>query len=426
MNPTKLIEQMNHPDREVRLQALRTWKALEKVGKVPKPALRENDANNHIHTIYSFSPYSPVKAAFCAYQAGLGTMGIMDHDSLSGAREFLNACDILGTAATVGFEFRCHFRLPGLGSRRINNPDQNDHSYVAVHGIPHQNIDSLNAFLAPYRERRNDRNRRMVNKINDRFAPFGIRLDFEADVLPLSMAREGGSVTERHLMYALSIKIADRFGRGQGTVDFLDRELKIALSDKVRGYLRDGGNPHYLYDLLGVLKSDTSFFYLDAEEESCEISALVAEAKKAGAIVAYPYLGDVGGSVTGDKRPQKFEDDILDELIAEVAAKGIRAVAYMPTRNTRVQLDRLRGLCREKAFFEISGEDINSPRQKFECEALKDPAYANLIQSTWALIGHEKAATLDPEDGMFTPRTEKAFPDLEERVRHFAEIGRSC
>ena len=66
------------------------------------------------------------------------------------------------------------------------------------------------------------------------------------------------------------------------------------------------------------------------------------------------------------------------------------------------------------------------PDCRAECEALKDPAYANLIQSTWALIGHEKAATLDPEDGMFTPKTEKAFPDLEERIRHFAEIGRSC
>lgn len=426
MNPSKLIEEMNHPNREVRLQALRSYKALEKAGKVPKPELRENDANNHIHTIYSFSPYSPTKAAFCAYQAGLGTMGIMDHDSLSGAVEFLNACDILGTAGTVGFEFRCHFHLPELGSRRINNPDQNDHSYIAVHGVPHQNIEKLNAFLAPYRAHRNARNRRMVEKINVRFKKFGIALDFDRDVLPISMASEGGSVTERHLMYALSIKITDRFGKGQGTVDFLDQELKMPLSEKIRGYLQDAENPHYLYDLLGVLKSDTSFFYLEAEEESCDISALVDAAGKAGAIVAYPYLGDVGGSVTGDKRPQKFEDEILEEVIAEVAAQGIRAVAYMPTRNTRAQLDRLRRICREKTFFEISGEDINSPRQKFECEALKDPAYANLIQSTWALIGHEKAATLDPEDGMFTEKTQKAFPDLQERIRHFAEIGRSC
>ena len=33
-----------------------------------KPVRRENDANNHIHTIYSFSPYSPTKAAYMAYK----------------------------------------------------------------------------------------------------------------------------------------------------------------------------------------------------------------------------------------------------------------------------------------------------------------------------------------------------------------------
>ena len=37
--------------------------------------------NNHIHTTYSFSPYSPTAAVWCAMEAGLATAGIMDHDS---------------------------------------------------------------------------------------------------------------------------------------------------------------------------------------------------------------------------------------------------------------------------------------------------------------------------------------------------------
>jgi len=41
-------------------------------------------------------------------------------------------------------------------------------------------------------------------------------------------------------------------------------------------------------------------------------------------------------------------------------------------------------------LMEISGEDINSPRQSFICKALDDPAFSNLADSTWALIRHER------------------------------------
>jgi hypothetical protein len=69
---------------------------------------------------------------------------------------------------------------------------------------------------------------------------------------------------------------------------------------------------------------------------------------------------------------------------------GVRAVTYMPTRNTAAQLERLRALCVENNLFQISGEDINSPRQSFVIRAMERPEFANLIDSTWALIDHEK------------------------------------
>jgi hypothetical protein len=55
-------------------------------------------------------------------------------------------------------------------------------------------------------------------------------------------------------------------------------------------------------------------FYIDATEECPDVREVIALSKKIGAISAYAYLGDVGDSVTGDKKPQKFEDDYLDEL----------------------------------------------------------------------------------------------------------------
>ena len=92
----ELIRKLNGGTAEDRLSALK--KLIER--EVDKPVRRDNDANNHIHTIYSFSPYSPTKAAYMAYSAGLTSAGIMDHDSLSGVEEFKKACEILGLGST--------------------------------------------------------------------------------------------------------------------------------------------------------------------------------------------------------------------------------------------------------------------------------------------------------------------------------------
>ena len=131
----------------------------------------------------------------------------------------------------------------------------------------------------------------------------------------------------------------------------------------------------------------------------------------------------MGQSVTGDKRAQKFEDDYLDELIAYNAQLGFRAVTYMPSRNSREQLDRIRALCEKHHLFQISGEDINSPRQSFVCQAQRDPAFANLYEATWALIAHEWRATANPEDGLFSDKSIRTWPDLNQRVAAFSALG---
>jgi len=62
------------------------------------------EINNHVHSTYSFSPYAPADIPAKAKEAGLGTVGIMDHDSVSGCAEFLDAAKKVGIAATAGCE----------------------------------------------------------------------------------------------------------------------------------------------------------------------------------------------------------------------------------------------------------------------------------------------------------------------------------
>ena len=397
----ELIVQLNDADKAVRLNALRSLKAMIDAGEIAAP-VQGDDVNNHIHTTYSFSPYSPTKAVWMAYNAGLKTAGIMDHDSLSGAREFIEAAEIVGMLSTIGVECRASMKNTPLGDRRINNPDQEGIAYMALHGVPHQNIDVVVDFFKPYVKARNERNRKMIANINKLIASVGIELDFDKDVVPLSMAHDGGSITERHLLYALSKKITERLGKGEAVLKFLEEDLKIAVSSKIRTLLADSENDVYEYDLLGALKSNmVEKFYVDADEECPDVRDVIALAERTGAISAYAYLGDVGDSVTGDKKTQKFEDDYIDLLFDTLKALNYNAVTYMPSRNTMDQLRKIRTLCDQYGFFQISGEDINSPRQKFICEAQRNPEFKNLYDATMALIAHEKAATEDITKAMF-------------------------
>lgn len=420
----RLVEALNAPTREERLAALRELMELYRSGALEKPVPTDY-VNNHIHTIYSFSPYSPVKAAYMAWMSGLTTAGIMDHDSVSGAEEFIEAGKIIGIATTVGMECRCSVAGTPFAGRRINNPDQKSVAYLALHGIPHQSLARVRAFIAPYQECRNQRNRAMTENLNRLLVPCGINLDFERDIAPLSQFKEGGSITERHILYALAGAMMEKIGRGRVLLDFLGEKLSIPVSGSLKDRLLETENSMYRYYLLGLLKGQlVDKFYIPATDECPHIFDFLALAWETGAISAYPYLGDVAGSVTGDKKDQTFEDAFLDELVAWLAAEGFNAITYMPTRNTSAQLERLMALCERHGLFQISGEDINSPFQSFICPSLEKPRFRHLVTATWALIGHEKAATNNLADGMFSPEAIAELPGLPERIERFAAIGR--
>jgi len=264
---------------------------------------------------------------------------------------------------------------------------------MAMHGIPHNKLGETERFLAPYREKRNIRNWKMVEKLNSYLKPYDLGLDFNSDVLPLSQYSSGGSVTERHILYALAAKLTEK-------------EM-----------------PRYF--LLGVFKSMlVENCYVDADEELPHITEFISLAERIGAVPAYPYLGDVGVSVTGDKKTQKFEDDFLDELIAYMIKIGVRAVAYMPTRNSDEQLKRIMALCNSNDLMQISGEDINSPLQNFICDKIETPEFCHLIDSAWALIGHESASEQGSAGGLFSAETRKRLPVLDERIKYFAELAK--
>ena len=323
-----------------------------------KPQILPEYANNHIHTTFSFSPYSPTAAVWAARRAGLATAGIMDHDSIGGAAEFRRAAAMAGLGATCGVEMRISWKDTPFAERRINNPDQMGVAYMTFHSIRERYFAQTADFLKPYREMRNARNIRMVDNIREKT---GVDLDFDRDVLPLSEYPNGGSITERHLLFALAKKVLP-----EGTED----EQYRLLGQYKSGLIRD--------------------IYIEPEEELVPLETAVDFAGQIDAILCYPYLGDVTASPTGDKKAAKFEDDYLEELIAFLPEKGIPAVTFMPSRNTEAQLIRLMDLCRKHRLKQISGEDINQPSQSFICKQLAEPRFHHLVDAAWELVERER------------------------------------
>ena len=355
-----------------------------------KPDVLPQYANNHIHTTYSFSPYSPTAAIYMARAEGLQTAGIMDHDSIGGADEFRAAGEIAGIGTTCGIECRVNLDNTSMKGRKLNNPDQAGIAYMTIHSVRAEHFALIQEVFAPLREKRNLRNVKMLDNINTLMKPFGISLDFERDVLPLSSYAEGGSVTERHLLYALSLKIIE-LCQGKNCAEFVSEKLGISLSEKQKDMLSDPLNPHISYDLLGVLKSELiEKIYIPATDECMHLSDAVELAKKTDAFLCYAYLGDVTNSVTGDKKAAKFEDDFLEELFEMLCNEGVKAVTYMPARNTPEQLSRLQGLCRRYGMTEISGEDVNASRQSMICKQLEQPEFTHLVDMAWKLVEREK------------------------------------
>jgi len=415
--------------REERLGALATVAA-----GLPPRGDSGGESNNHVHTIYSFSPYSPSMAALLAREAGLEVAGSVDHDSISASREMVAACALVGLGSVTGCELRVGLRATREGrafpfaGRKLNNPDSTGIAYMTIQGVPAGKVDELSAFINPIRKKRIDRTARMAVAASGLLVDAGLEpLDLQRDILATSMSSEGGGVTERHLLAAVAAKMIGGYGRGERLLKGLAKDFGIAPGPKLAGLVADADSPMLVYDLLGLLKSGflDRIFEQPGDEECPPAARVVAFAASLGAIPAYAYLGDVGESPTGDKKAEKFEDDFIEQLFDAVKELGYLAVAYMPPRNTMAQLERVRRLCEERGLMQISGVDINSPRQSFNCPELRRPEFANLRDATWALVAHERLASVDPKAGLFSPANPLSGLPLADRLRAYAAAGRA-
>ena len=424
-----ILAAINNPllESAERIAALKKWETGTTI-KIPH---KSGEINNHIHTIFSFSPYTPAMAALEAKKAGLVAAGSVDHDSEAASSEMISACAVLGMGGCSGIEIRVDFtegtKKEFFAKQKINNPDSPGNIYMTIQGIPSAKLEKTALFLKPIREARLLRNRKMIENCNFILLDTGFAaIDFENDVIQKSQYKNGGEITERHLMAAAAEKIIRRFGRGPELPEGLKKFLDIDPGIKLKNILSDPSNPHYLFDLLGILKTGLlpRCFIQPDRKECISAEKAVNFGLSINAIPAYSYLGDVGESPTGDKKAEKFEDDFLPELFEEIKRLGFPAVSYMPPRNTAAQLEQIRRYCTEGSYMEISGVDINSSRQSFNCPEVLSPGFRHLLDTSWALIAHERMASVDGKWALFSPHNPLRSLSLQKRIILYSKAGK--
>ena len=401
------------------------------------PAARSGESNNHIHTCYSFSPYTPSGAALAARNAGLDVAGSVDHDSYAAASEMRAACALLDIGVVTGFELRVSLSEAArnfpekpammLTTRKLNNPDSIGIIYMTIQGIPAPALKEVEVYLSPIRAARYRRSALMAELANKVLFPLGLpEIDFEKDIVASSKYTEGGTITERHLLAAVARSILSEVEPGQELIKWLEEKLSLVLTGSQKRNLSESQNPYLVYDLLGVLKAGfLDSIFIQPTEECVDVRDAISFANRIGGIPAYAYLGDVAESPTGDKRAEKYEDEILDELIPVLKELGFPAITYMPPRNTKEQLLRLQGFCKKYDLMEISGVDINQPRQSFRCPELLLPEFRHLDDATWAMVAHEALSGFDLRFGLFSAENSLADIPIIERIHRYATVGRA-
>ena len=418
MDREQLVSMLSAKSEGKRIKAVKLLKRAEEDDSSLIPEVDMNGGTLSVHTYYSFSPYTPSLAAYMAYRSGLGCASVSDHDTLSGADEFTAAAAILGMESSAGLQLRARF-YTGKG-RWLNNFYERDIGFVAIRGIPERSWKSLNKRLEYIRKRRIARDARMVEKFNNRLRKYDISINFEKEVVPLSKYGEGGTVTERHILYTFAQKLIEKFGDAEAIKGFLTGELGINIEEEFLPAISDTANPYYAFDLLNCLKHETKFFYVNVDEME-SIEDIVALAREFGGLCTYTYVGERHKFYENGVLVEKHEDEYLSEFISDLGRWGVDAIEYVPDAISEHKREQITELARENGMFTLPCMDINSPRQLFvQGKGLSEELSRNL----WAVIGHAKSSQFDLSDGLNTEKSKEKNPNLEARLKLYAEIGK--
>jgi hypothetical protein len=409
---TDLETQLNDFSQLKRAEALEALVAAD----APRPTELEV-VNLHCHTFFSFNAYgySPMALAWLARQKGYKALGIVDFDVLDAVDEFLDTCGRVAVRGSAGIETRVY--IPEFSTREINSPGEPGIYYYMGIGFTSSQVPvDVKSILVDMRNRAEQRNRLMVDRINAHLSP--VMIDYDQDVLPLTPA---GNATERHLLTAY-VRAA--------TVHFTDPSPfwaeKLGLTEEqVRAQIGDA--PKFQNTIRAKLMKRGGVGYAQPGPDSFpsveEVNRLIV------ACGALPCAAWLDGITSGEQA--------IEELLKLLIAKGAVALNIIPDRNWNIADPEARSLKVKKLYEVVElaqkldlplnvGTEMNSHGQRLvddfdapEMQPLRKP----FLDGAYFIYGHtlmQRALGL----GYQSEWAKSHLPTRRERNAFYTEVGR--
>lgn len=354
MQKEKLVSSLNSKNRIFR------HRILKKLRKEIKEIESSDKTSLCLRSTYSFSSYSPSMLAYLGYKNGLGLAGILDTETVEGAKEFLKGCKLFSIHGLVSADLRVK---PHIADENI--------SICGITGINCGNLKTVSRFLKPYREKHKEQVIGMVTELNKKLNAYKIRLSFLKDVFPLTKSLSGGTVTDRHVWLACSKKMISLFGKGDKLIKSLQK-LGMAFSEEEIMLLTDFDNYFYEFDFARILKQKFKLgikvtpYYKDVIKFANEINAI--------------SFYELRNSVSGNE----------EKIVGQVKDCGYDALAFNPRKICEEERKTLIELCFKNQIIAIPLEVIDFPRKKFDTVLTKQE-FEILNKNAWAVKGHEKS-----------------------------------
>lgn len=316
----RLEEQLNSFDSSLRAEALCELMDRAESGEVALPPTRD-EVNLHYHTFFSFNGngWSPSRIAWEARKYGLAVAGIVDFDVLDGMEEFLSAGEITKVRTTAAMETRVFIRE--CSEHVINSPNEPGISYFMAAGcfqLPPEWSRSAE-ILRNMREMARGRNVQVMERVNDHLDT--VRLDYEADVLPLTPS---GNATERHLLSAYDAKARETYRDAELLTAFWSKALEVS-TDEAAVLLAD--TPKLHEKIRSKLMKFGGVGYVAPTPDTFPTVETVIE--MARGMDALPTATWLDGTNSG-------EADML-AMLELLASKGVVAMNIVPDRNWNIK-----------------------------------------------------------------------------------------
>jgi len=395
-------------------------RALAERGYGPRSPLR---VNAHIHLPPNFSAFDSVdQAVTLAAEQRIGVLGVSNYYDYNVYGQFADRARAEGIFPLFGLETMAMQEDLRTAGVKVNDPGNPGKTYLCGKGITR--FDSMSDAAAGLIGviRRNDSARMaaMIDRVRTIFRDRGLETDVDEQAVIEMVVRRHGALRatvylqERHISQAFQEALFERV-RPEERLERLgvilgakpqaaDPDDHVAIQNEIRSHLMKAGKPAFV--------EEAYLSFADAHRLVLEL----------GGIPSYPVLADGASQIC------EFETD-ADNLIAQLAARNIHAVEWIPIRNSvEVVRERVTKM-RAAGLVVTAGTEHNTldlvPFDPFCKDGPVPDSVRDIFWEGACVVAAHQFLSLHVECGFVDAagKPNAAYGSADERIRAFARIG---